>query len=390
MRLRQFEKFGVRQAGRYISRCIIPADMLNEGRYVLGLNASIFRVNRFFQDERALTFTVDAVGAPGKQWPETRMGLVRPRLAWEIEHSMNNRIKQTLGNIPYSAEFYWWLRRTGKPPVSGYSMEKLQANLARMGYASPNFAAGFIMAKKCMIFSMLPYWIEQTIMLALALAALGYDVSLAYLPYAHWKKPVARFDARRQNVYMREVLKPLEMLLNVIPLLDAARVNTLPEDLATQIPASAYRDVQYSLLREDVDDDSDLYHLRMKRNETHAGAMLRLLQTQQPDVVIVPNGSILSLESPSRWHSSLDIQTSTYEFGEQSERLWMAQNADVMRQETDHLWSTCKEIPLSDEEWSRVKDFFSTRQEGGLWENFSRSWQGTTSQGGDRVRTALD
>ncbi len=59
--------------------------MLNEGRYVLGLNASVFRVNRFFQDERALTFTVDAVGAPGKQWPETRMGLVRPRLAWDIE-----------------------------------------------------------------------------------------------------------------------------------------------------------------------------------------------------------------------------------------------------------------------------------------------------------------
>jgi lipopolysaccharide transport system ATP-binding protein len=80
-----FEKFGVRQAGRYISRCSIPADMLNEGRYVLGLNASVFRVNRFFQDERALTFTVDAVGAPGKQWPEARMGLVRPRLAWDIE-----------------------------------------------------------------------------------------------------------------------------------------------------------------------------------------------------------------------------------------------------------------------------------------------------------------
>jgi lipopolysaccharide transport system ATP-binding protein len=81
----QFEKFGLRQPGHYTSRCLIPADMLNEGRYVVGLNASVFRVNRFFQDERALTFTVDAVGAPGKQWPEVRMGLVRPRLAWEIE-----------------------------------------------------------------------------------------------------------------------------------------------------------------------------------------------------------------------------------------------------------------------------------------------------------------
>jgi lipopolysaccharide transport system ATP-binding protein len=81
----QYEKFGVRAKGRYISRCKIPEDLLNEGRYVVGLNASVFRVNRFFQDERALTFTVDAVGAPGKQWPEPRMGMVRPRLSWDIE-----------------------------------------------------------------------------------------------------------------------------------------------------------------------------------------------------------------------------------------------------------------------------------------------------------------
>jgi len=80
-----YSQFSVREAGHYISRCAIPADMLNEGRYAIGLNASSYRVKRFFQDENALTFTVDAVGAPGKQWSEPRMGLVRPRLDWEIE-----------------------------------------------------------------------------------------------------------------------------------------------------------------------------------------------------------------------------------------------------------------------------------------------------------------
>ena len=59
--------------------------MLNEGRYALGVNASAYRVKRYFQDEHALTFTVDAVGAPGKQWPEVRLGLVRPRLEWDID-----------------------------------------------------------------------------------------------------------------------------------------------------------------------------------------------------------------------------------------------------------------------------------------------------------------
>jgi len=81
----KFENYGVRKAGRYVSRCSIPADTLNEGRYALGVNASSYMVRRYFQDERALTFTVDAVGAPGKQWPETRLGLIRPRLDWMIE-----------------------------------------------------------------------------------------------------------------------------------------------------------------------------------------------------------------------------------------------------------------------------------------------------------------
>lgn len=81
----RFEHLGSRPAGRYLSRCTIPADFLNEGRFVLGVNASSYRVRRYFQDEKALTFTVDAIGAPGMQWPEPRMGAVRPRLDWQIE-----------------------------------------------------------------------------------------------------------------------------------------------------------------------------------------------------------------------------------------------------------------------------------------------------------------
>ncbi len=80
-----YEEFAIRQAGRYISRCQIPADFFNEGQYVLGVNASTFRVKRYFQDEHALTFSVDPMGAPGKQWPEVRLGSVRPRLNWVIE-----------------------------------------------------------------------------------------------------------------------------------------------------------------------------------------------------------------------------------------------------------------------------------------------------------------
>jgi len=80
-----FEKLTLRPAGRYISRCKIPADTFNEGRFVVGINASSYRIQRYFQDERALTFNVDPAGAPGMQWPEQRLGPIRPRLDWQIE-----------------------------------------------------------------------------------------------------------------------------------------------------------------------------------------------------------------------------------------------------------------------------------------------------------------
>jgi len=81
----KFEQFSTRPAGRYTSRCILPANLLNEGRYVIGLNASTFRIRRYYQSEHALAFTVDGTGAPGKHWAEPRLGPLRPALDWAIE-----------------------------------------------------------------------------------------------------------------------------------------------------------------------------------------------------------------------------------------------------------------------------------------------------------------
>lgn len=80
-----FETHVQRPAGHYVSRCQIPPHLMNEGRYVLGVNASAYRIRRYFQDDKALTFNVDATGAPGMHWPEKRLGPVRPKLDWTIE-----------------------------------------------------------------------------------------------------------------------------------------------------------------------------------------------------------------------------------------------------------------------------------------------------------------
>ena len=74
MNLAIYEENTIRKAGRYFSRCRIPADTFNEGRFVVGVNASTYRIKRYFQDERAITFNVDPAGAPGMHWPEQTIG----------------------------------------------------------------------------------------------------------------------------------------------------------------------------------------------------------------------------------------------------------------------------------------------------------------------------
>jgi lipopolysaccharide transport system ATP-binding protein len=83
-----FERHTIRSVGRYVSRCRLPSDLLNEGRFVLGVNASSFRIKSYFTDELALSFTVDGTGAPGSHWAEQRRGPLRPALDWEISEAI--------------------------------------------------------------------------------------------------------------------------------------------------------------------------------------------------------------------------------------------------------------------------------------------------------------
>ncbi len=84
----RFESLTDREAGRYVSRCRIPANFLNGGTFVLGANASSFQIRSYFTDEHALTFSVDPAGAPGSHWAEARRGPVRPALEWDVAEAV--------------------------------------------------------------------------------------------------------------------------------------------------------------------------------------------------------------------------------------------------------------------------------------------------------------
>jgi hypothetical protein len=138
-----------------------------------------------------------------------------------------------------------------------------------------------------------------------------------------------------------------------------------------------------------VEAGSELYNLRLERDTAMAEAATAHLQTARPDIVVTPNGSILEFGVLFHAARALGIPVSTFEFGEQNYRMWLAQDDDVMRQDTTALWKARGDIPLTDEEWTRVRTMFAARQGAGIFETFERTWQTAESKGALEIRAEL-
>ena len=74
-----------RDLGKYVSRCSVPGNLLNEGRYTFTLSADTPFVETFFFEENAITLDVERAGGGGTRYPERWPGLVCPELSWDVE-----------------------------------------------------------------------------------------------------------------------------------------------------------------------------------------------------------------------------------------------------------------------------------------------------------------
>ena len=84
-KLSDYERHSFRPPGRYVSRCHIPANLLNVGSFGIGFRASVPKLPDFYQELPSIELKVNGINAVGAQWPEPRSGLVRPALEWDIE-----------------------------------------------------------------------------------------------------------------------------------------------------------------------------------------------------------------------------------------------------------------------------------------------------------------
>lgn len=319
---------------------------------------------------------------------------------------LNRRaVKNLLGELPLTAEVYWQLFQGGRPVTRSFSLRRTKKRLpewcAQAQQALAHNQRDESASKRALIFATLRYWIEHAALLSVALAGSGHEVTLGYLPYPSFDRPLTQFDLRRNNAYARSVLKPAAPLVETFSLLDTRRSPTqpLPPELAQAVREVSLRDAQYTLQIEQVETENPrspsgrLFQLRQKRNRQAASALLAWYQAlppeRRPQVLLTPNGSILELGAVFQTARYLGLPAVTYEFGEQRGRIWLARGSEVMLQETDDLWRTRSSQPLTEAQWEQIRSLYDSRQNGRLWENFARLWQGLPSQGGAQARAEL-
>ncbi len=304
--------------------------------------------------------------------------------------SGKDTIKRILGNIPFTAELYYLVRQRGKPLRTRFSLRNLQANLPEITRQAAELRQTAPPGKKIFIFATLHYWIEHAALVGMALAAQGHKVTLGYLPYADWQNDINRFDLRRQNAYARKVLEETRPLMDSVSFISVrAPYMPLPADLAAAVQEVSTYDAQYTLQMEEIDPQSEIYKLRFNRNREIAQAVLAYLRQNRPDVVIVPNGTIQELGVVYRVGRHLKLPVVTYEFSDQRQRIWLAYNSEVMRQDTAKLWEASKDQPLREDQLERMRSLMIARQRAAMWENFARLWQGKPAEGGDQARQKL-
>jgi hypothetical protein len=302
-------------------------------------------------------------------------------------------LRNFIGELPLAAELDYALRQRNRARKDHYNLSRLQKSLPLAVEQVKPFIEKAPEGKKVLFFATLHYWIEQTAFFSLTLAGLGHKVTLLTLPYSEWHKEMDKLTQRQRVLHTKDALSALTPFVQHASLLNLKPASSLPAALKADVEEVSLWDAQYTLMREDVDmvspKDRALYELRLKRNTFAALAALEWMQTHKPDVVLIPNGLILELGIVFRVARYLNIPAITFEFNDQREQIWLAQNTSIMRQDTDYLVRDRCSLPMTEEMYERLADLENARRGARVWGKSKRLWQYVSAQGAETTKKAL-
>jgi hypothetical protein len=303
--------------------------------------------------------------------------------------------KSMLQSWPYSGELYQsWLARN-RLPAEGFHLERLNAHIPAWKEAAESARSSRVSVdtKRVLLIGCLPWWMEYITAMGFLLIGAGYEVEIAHSPFRRWNKDVTPFESRRQATIIQSSLQKAGSLFRT-HLLFGSSTRALSSTLKKELQALSFRDVQYSRQREELDltsgsEDKVLFELRYSRNSTAAKRALEILQLRKFDSVVIPNGSILEFGAVRLAAQEFGVCFTTFEFGEQRERMWLSQNDEAMRLDTTALWDAQGKIPLMSAERKAIRDLYRARTRGEPWKQFGRQWQKGESKGAQQVLTNL-
>lgn len=312
-------------------------------------------------------------------------------------------IRNFIGELPLAAELDYALRHAGRNRArkDHYNLSRLEKSLPRAVEQVKPFAQKAVAGKKILFFATLHYWIEQAAYISLTLAGLGHKVTLMTLPYSEWQKEMDKLTQKQRGLHTRDALSSLTLLVEHASFLDPSTgsgrrlkpASVLPTSLKSDVEEISLWDAQYTLMREEVDlsspQDRALYDLRIKRNIFAALAALEWMQTNKPEVVLIPNGLILEMGIVFRVARYLNIPAMTFEFNDQREQIWLAQNTSIMRQDTDYLVEARCDLPMTHSMYERLAELENARRGARVWGKSKRLWQYVSSQGALETRKVL-
>ena len=302
-------------------------------------------------------------------------------------------LRNFIGELPLAAELDYALRQKNRARKDHYNLSRLAKSLPQAVKQVEPFIEDTRPGKNILFFATLHYWIEQAAFFSLTLAGLGHKVSLLTLPYSEWHKEMDTLTQKQRVLHTRDALSALRPFVKHTSFLDLKPASVLPAALKADVEEVSLWDAQYTLMREEVDMESPkdraLYNLRIKRNTLAALVALEWMQTHKPDVVLIPNGLILEMGIVFRVARYLNIPAVTFEFNDQREQIWLAQNTSIMRQDTDYLVRDRCSLPMTDEMYERLADLENARRGARVWGKSKRLWQYVSAQGAEQTRKAL-
>jgi hypothetical protein len=299
-------------------------------------------------------------------------------------------LKKVLGELPLTAEVYWLLRQSSDPLPYNISLKTIRENLAASVAAAEESRKKHPAGKKVFLFGSTHYWVEHVVMTGLALAGMGHEVTIGYYPYGKWNLYTNQFDLRRQNVYASNVLSTASRVIHFENMLrNNFSFSQLSPRLLAELDQVTDYDYMYHYQTEEVDREHEFYRFRHDRNLHAMKALYNYLRKSPPDVAIIPNGTIPEFGIAYRVCRNLKIPTSTYEFSDKRGSMWLAQNDEIMQQNTDALWSTYAQYKLKPAELEETRVLLSSRRNATTYGDFTRKWQRIPAEGQAAIKEKL-